>query len=437
MPINLGTFEVDKRGDFDIEFQIPQNARVPSTNRIIVTPRFGEALTVFHFIPNSRITVNPGTALVGDEIVISLDGTRSDYTLPTGALNIGGTHVPLPGYVDVPGEKAKTNSSGSATFTVTVPVLASGRHTVDILGATGEVTTTSLTVLEGILQIVPASAIPGQTVYLRSRYFSPSTTNEPGRSNVPEISGVGESMLQIDGQRVGPNYVNYPIKIGLDGQAFFPFTLPTDSSVTSMSQLRISAIDTEGRRSAGNLRVSKPIVNVSPDSGLRDSQITLRGWGFVVGKNFLGNTHRIELYYGEELVKLIHADSQGGVTTQFRVPKDADAGTEHAVTARVLFADVQASAAHKIPAPGIVLSPDRGPAGSVVRIIGTGYPPNAPMTSVRLGFRQASVPPSKTNDLGNFSLNILVPEELQLGQITVSVSTISSSTSGKFIVTAN
>lgn len=152
----LGTTQVDIGGKFVFEFRIPTNARLPSTNRILVSPRFGEVLTVIHFIPNSQLTISPGAAFVGDEIIVSLAGMPTGFALPADALSIGGSRVPVPGYFGVPGEKPNTDSSGSVSFTARVPSLTSGQHSVEIIGATGELLTTSLTVLEGTLQLFPS-----------------------------------------------------------------------------------------------------------------------------------------------------------------------------------------------------------------------------------------------------------------------------------------
>lgn len=206
--------------------------------------------------------------------------------------------------------------------------------------------------------------------------------------------------------------------------------------VTSKSQLRITVVDTEGRRSSGTLSVLQPIVTVSPASGLRD-KVSVRGQGFVVGKDSQGIAHSIDVYYGEERVKSIYPDSHGGFVTQFKVPRDVDSNAGHVVTAQVVRADVQANTEHRVPGPEIVLAPKLGTAGTVVKITGSGYPQHALIISVRVGIRQAIFPPLKTDDLGNFSVEVAVPDRVQLGQNTVSVSTPSHAASGQFIVVDN
>ena len=437
VPTSLGTALVDDAGRFDFEFDVPQRARVPSSNQIMVTPSFGGTLKVPHSVPSPRITVSPQIAFVGDEIQIDLAGLNSNYFVSAGSLKIGGQRAPIPGYFGVPGEKPRTDAAGSVTFTTRVPSLTAGVQIVAFTQAAGAVMNGSLTVNEGLLQMVPASAVPGQIIFVRSRHFSPSLGAESGSSSDHEISGKGESVVQIGGTSIGSPFAEYPIQIASDGQAFFPLRVPTEGTVTSATELQVSAVDTGGRRSTGTLSIAKPAVTISPETGLRGSYVTLAGEGFVAGSDSRGSAYRIDVEYGGQRIRVVYPDSRGSFETRFKVPNDAGVNTQHEVTTKVFEMDIQASTAHWIPAPAIEIEPDPATIGGSVTITGSGYPVNVPITRIAVGHIQAIAPPASTDESGNFSIVVTIPAGTRLGRNTISVTATGYSKSRRFQVVAN
>jgi len=431
----MKTVMVDQTGNFETDFNIPASARIPSSNQILVTPTFGDTLQVNHWIPSAKLTVTPSTALVGDEVGISLVGLHRDYYLSAGSLQFGGVRASLPGIFGVSGNKLKTDAIGSVTFTTTVPFLPAGPQPVTFTRLTGEVVTASLTIKEGSLQVIPPSAVPGQVVFIRSRDFSPSSDDAPRPLGNHQISGSGESVVKIGETKIRSAFVDYPVPLGLDGQGFFKMRVPTESAITSSTELQLSAVDTGGRRSNGKLIIRKPSVTLSPESGLRDSYVTLKGEGFVAGSDSLGNSFVIDIQYGDIEINSVYPDSIGNFEKRFRVPKDAKADSQHKVTAKVRQLDIQASTLHRIPAAEILINPDAAPIGATVTINGSGFPVNSAITKVGIGRFHAPVqPPAVTDGSGNFSVVVTVPQGLGLGANSFSVSTHYFAKVGQFRV---
>jgi hypothetical protein len=423
VPQSVGDALVSELGDFRLNFVIPLTSKVPSYNEFHLKQTRGQDIKAGHLIPESSMVIIPAEVYPGEELKIQLAGLERDYYLTSGALDIEGIRLELPGHLGLRGEKPKTDSVGSVTVIVEMPKLPPGAHLVTFAWGAESTMTTTVIIPDGVLQTVPAHVTPGQTIFVRAQGLSPSSDNRPWPAGSHEISGLGDSIIKINGTAIDPNYVAYPVTIGRDGQAFFPVTVPVNSDLVSSIGVPISVIDSVGRTSSGSFIINKPRLTISPDTGLKGSYISVNGSDFVANNAAIGHRYQIDIAYAGSEIKTIYPDSFGNFETMVKVPVDVQSGKSYGVTAKLRQLPMQAEAIHSIPPAELIVTPAVIEPGISIVIAGSGFPNNDPIKSVWIGGVSVARPSVATDSTGYFTISVRVPENTRLGRNSVSVDT--------------
>ena len=178
---------VDGSGNFSTQFKIPRQAKIPSSNRVSITPKHGEVVHVIHKVPPPSITVEPNAVFPNQQVEITLGGIGADYKISLGTVTLGRITMPIPGYLGYPGPRPKTDQGGRVTFSSTVPKnIPTGLQYLDFVLSGDRVLRSNIAVLTADLKMTPETAAPGQLVVVSSLNLSPAEEGAPRAA--PQVS---------------------------------------------------------------------------------------------------------------------------------------------------------------------------------------------------------------------------------------------------------
>ena len=433
---HIGQVPVDDSGAFSTEFIVPQQAKVPSSNVVIVTPKQGETVSATHTVPGPAATADPSAAFNNQQVEITVKGFPPYYTLQATTVTLGEVRMPVPGYFGVPGMKPQTDKSGKATFDSAVPALASvGLQQLQVHLPDGSQVTNTLEVLNATLAVTPQDAVPGQTVRVSSNELSSATTEAPGPLGNHQVSGKSPSLVTFGGQRIGRTQVNYPIELDIHGGISFELTVPINDMTMLGGEFEIEVIDTGGRKGVGRLTIKRPRLTVSPRSSPRGSSVEVVGEGFVATTEVNSSIYRIDVDYGGEQVATVVTNSEGSFEATFRVPATTAVGSANWITAAAQQLSMEARIVHEVPGPAITFQPKVGPPGTILTVNGSGFPA---FIKVLPKLSQIWLPQSPvvyTDVNGSFTVFPLVPAAVPLGPVILSVQVGGVRTDSLFEVT--
>jgi len=414
---------VDGSGNFSTQFKIPRQAKIPSSNRVSITPKHGEVVHVIHKVPPPSITVEPNAVFPNQMIDITLKGIGADYKIAPGILTLGRIPMPLPGYSGYPGPRPKTDQGGSVTFSSTVPKnIPTGLQYLDYRLSGGRLLRYNIAVLTSALEITPAAAVPGQIIAFRSINLSPASEGAPGPFGNHQISDW--TRITLGGRRSGMQQWVYPIDLDAKGRLFLPLEIPVNDLTLAGGPLQIEVTDTGGRTGVGTLDLKTPTLTVFPVTSTRGSLVKVMGDRFVVTR--LNDTSRylIDIIYAGRRVATTEIDPSGAFNVSFKVPSDIKINSENVVTAKVRQLSSEAEAIHGVPGRAMAVSPQSVPRGGKLTITGTGL---SPFQVVYIKVADAWVVLSGlyTDVNGAFTHTISLPEGIPLGEQVVRVNTAS------------
>ena len=264
---------VDGSGNFSTQFKIPRQAKIPSSNRVSITPKHGEVVHVIHKVPPPSLTVEPNAVFPNQQVEITLGGIGADYKIPPGTVTLGRITMPIPGYLGYPGPRPKTDQGGRVTFSSTVPKnIPTGLQYLDHRLSGGRLLRYNMAVLTSALKITPAAAVPGQIIAFRSINLSPASEGAPGPFGNHQISDW--TRITLAGKSLGTKQWVYPIDLDDKGRLFLPLEVPVNDLTLAGGPLQIKVTDTGGRTGVGTLNLKTPTLTVSPVTSTRGSLAT-------------------------------------------------------------------------------------------------------------------------------------------------------------------
>jgi hypothetical protein len=419
---------VDGSGNFSTQFKIPRQAKIASSNRVIITPKHGEVVHVIHKVPQPSLTVEPSAVFPNQLIDITLRGIGADYKINPGTVTLGRITMPIPGYFGYPGPRPKTDQGGRVTFSSTVPKnIPTGHQYLDYRLSGGRLLRYNIAVLTADLKMTPETAAPGQLVVVSSLNLSPADEGAPGPFGNHQIVGNGASNITLGGKRLGRPQVVYPVDLDPKGRLFLSFEVPVNDVTLVGGRLEMRVTDTGGRTGIGAFNLKTPVMTVSPVTAIRGSLVKVTGDGFVVAS--LNDTSRylIDIEYDRRRVATAYIDPHGTFEVSFKVPSDIKINSKNVVTAKVRQLSSEAKAVHTVPDSNIAIEPPSAPRGGKVTITGTGFPVFQQVW-IRLGkvdgFNKWVLLSGVNTDVnGAFTAVISIPQETPLGEQVVLVLT--------------
>ena len=415
---------VDGSGNFSTQLKIPRQAKIPSSNRVSITPKHGETVHVIHKVPPPSITAEPNAVFPNQLIDITLAGIGPDYTIPLGLVTLGGIPLRIPGFSGYPGPKPKTDQGGRVTFSSTVPKnIPTGLQYLDHRLSGGRLLRSNIVVLTADLKMTPETAVPGQLVVVSSLNLSPADEGAPGPFSNHQIVGNGASKITLGGKRLEMSQVVYPVDLDPKGLLFLPFEVPVNDVTLAGGRLEIRVTDTGGRTGIGAFNLKTPVMTVSPVTSIRGSLVKVTGDGFVVASLNDTSRYQIDIEYDRRRVATTYADPHGAFEVSFRVPSDTRTKSPNVVTAKVRRLSSEAKAVHTVPDANVAIEPPSAPRGGKVTITGTGFPVFQ-QVRIRLGtvygFNKWVLLSGVNTDVnGAFTAVISIPQETPLGEQVV------------------
>ena len=418
--VDLGQVAADEHGQFSWTSAVPEQARIPSNNLIVFTASSGEPLAIEHDIPGPVISVEPVRAYSGSDIAITLRGQHTGYVLPPGAVTLGGARLDMPGYFGAAGTKPTTDDIGEVTYRTTIPkdVLPGQKWLVFDLPGGGQLST-SLLILEADLSFTPDAAVPGQVITVESSGFGVSGDASSSQGARSKIAGEGDSYVNLDGTKLKPPYVDYPIEITADGDLAFELRLPIGDPLLGKLAVEIEIIDTMGRRGSGLIYLLEPSVYIFPTESDRGSTISVIGMGFQASPK-LKAKHQVDLFYGEHHVGTAYTDEEGSFESDFIVPAGISAGVSYLVAAQTT--DQTLVVEHTVPSRYLSVIPDVISIGEALTIRGAGF---LAFTKVKMTLGDYQVAPPielSTDRFGTVEVIVDVPASIRLGERSIRIS---------------
>jgi len=155
--ISLTSVTPDSSGDFEINFQVPPSALIPSTNTVSanIVGNLGSSIAT-HSVPAASISIAPNNSSPGSTVTVT--GSNFPAFAPVSSLTFGNVQA-------MPSPSPTTDRNGAFTSNVLVPDLPAGNQRV--LGVAGNIMSfTSFTV--SAPSISPALTVVGLSPLLDS-----------------------------------------------------------------------------------------------------------------------------------------------------------------------------------------------------------------------------------------------------------------------------
>ena len=431
---------VDGSGNFSTQFKIPWQAKIPSSNRVSITPKHGEVVHVIHKVPPPSITADPNFVFPNQQVEITLGGIGADYQIYPGTVTLGRITMPIPGYLGYPGPRPKSDQGGRVTFSSTVPKnIPTGLQYLDFRLSGDRLLRSNIAVLTADLKMTPETAAPGQLVVVSSLNLSPADESAPGPFGNHQIVGTGTSNITLGGNRLGRPQLVYPVDLDPKGRLFLSFEVPVNDVTLAGGRLEMRVTDTGGRTGIGAFNLKTPVMTVSPVTSIRGSLVKVTGDGFVVASLNDTSRYQIDIEYNRRRVATTEIDPSGAFNVSFKVPSDIKINSENVVTAKVRQLSSETDAVHTVPDTYIAIEPPSAPRGGKVTITGTGLPVFQQVW-IRLGkvdgFNKWILLSGVNTDVnGAFTAVISIPQETPLGEQVVLARTPGLSQSNTIDVT--
>jgi hypothetical protein len=329
-------------------------------------------------------------------LVVTVLGVSSGVVQAAGYITISpssgpsGTSVTVYGYGFTSGESANITfdgttvasgifvSSGTWSYTITIPTAATGSHTI---GAIGSV----------------SGSVPGVTFTVVSRTITLSrTSGSPGTSVT--VTGTGFNA----GETVSITFDGSTVKsTAADSSGYLNTTITIPAS-TAGSHTIAAYGSTSGYVAGVTFTVLGGALTLSPTSGPAGTVVTIAGSGFAASETGITIT-----FDGTVVKSGISANGLGAWSGTFTVPSSA-AGS-HAIGA--YGSTTSASSITEVTftvSAGLTLSRASGPSGTSVTVTGSGF--GASETGITITYDGTTVSSAISADyLGNWSSTFTIP----------------------------
>ena len=262
-----------------------------------------------------------------------------------------------------------------------------------------------------VLNVTPKLAVPNQIVTLFGSGFTPTmVVSGELLSPTHQITGVGPSVISIDGDPLSAPDVTYPVNFDTMGNWVASITVPLTLETVAGNQLVITAVDDLGVTQTTRLDFKTPIIRVDPETSSRNSDLILSGLGFPSSNTVTAPNVKVSITYSGVVLGEITPNYFGELDAVFTVPAVVNTPSTNIVQASIVGYNRVAITTHSVPGANIVASPTTGRAGSVVTITASGFPTISPVSSIRVGNTTVSASPAPiTNQDGSFVSSFNMP----------------------------
>ena len=416
---HLASATANERGEFEASLTVP--AGITGIHRITTEPQ--SSVELFHLLPRIAL-VDPVAGMVGTAVTVQGENFEPGRTI---AIR----------YNDKEVAAARTEGDGSFQAAFTVPPSASGKQ---LLTTDPPSTEQTFTIIPRMV-IQPSSgrvgleaeAIatgfePGRTVSLRFNDMEVTTATADEQGNfratfaIPP-SAAGEHVVTTEppsteqrisvspelvlspvsgpvgtqvearaagfgpGQRVSVRYDDREVAVAVaDQQGGFQVDFAVPPSTNGQHE-----VTTEPGSTNESFTVM-PSFSIEPDSGPVATRVEVRAAGFAPWK-------RVSLRYDDKEATTASTDGEGSLQASFAVPRGA-AG-QHKVSTEPPSVE---QAFHVIPR--IRIDPCRGPVGTEVNVIATGFSADK-RVSIRYDDREVTT--ATTDGEGSFQATFALP----------------------------
>ena len=262
-----------------------------------------------------------------------------------------------------------------------------------------------------VLNVTPKLAVPNQIVTLFGSGFTPTmVVSGELLSPTHQITGVGPSVISIDGDPLSAPNVTYPVNFDTMGNWVASITVPLTLGTVAGNQLVITAVDDSGVTQTTRLDFKTPIIRVDPETSSRNSDLILSGLGLPSSNTATAPNVKVSITYSGVVLGEITPNYFGELDAVFTVPAVANTPSTNIVQASIVGHNRVAITTHAVPDANIVASPTTGRAGSVVTITASDFPTISPVSSIRVGNTTVSTSPAPiTNQDGRFVSSFNMP----------------------------
>ncbi|PKB78800.1 MAG: hypothetical protein BZY88_16605 [SAR202 cluster bacterium Io17-Chloro-G9] len=399
-----------------------------------------------------KIVAIPDQASVGDTVTIELRDFPASITVsaPTSGTSSQDGDSDLDvftlGGVEIEGPAFSTDSSGDASFTITIPdsvELGSQSLAIDITSSGTRRDT--MTILGAQVELTPTTVVPNQTLTVSGRGFTKSSSID---SNHPSDTTIAtNSQILIGGTEVGTAKIDNDDTVDIDNSGNWVATvvIPVSTPATEAGTYEFKVVDGAGRPGVAQLTIAGRTVSFDPEESRVGTQLTISGGGWPANNTISGATSTtLTVSYtlagasSATTSVSVTPDSDGNFSTTLKVPLSASIPSTNKVT--VEYSDessvtVSEVVAHRVPGADIIITPASGPGGTTVAVTGDGFKAFTTVTALSVGTASVLPAPNPTTDAnGHFETEILVPA-LDTGSHTVKATVGSTTANAGYTVT--
>jgi hypothetical protein len=285
------------------------------------------------------------------------------------------------------------------------------------------------------LVVEPQIVVPNQRVTLAGRGFTSLVVPDGnGPSGSHQITGEGQSVITVAGTPLKPPFAFYPINFDDFGDWATTISIPVTDVTVAGGAITVKAVDDQGIVETAQVIIGIPSITLEPETSRINTDVSVTGRGFPASNVLTRVNAQVPISYAGFALTVVSADDLGGFTAAIRVPASTRISSNNIVRATVVGFDQWGMAVHAVPRPTITLSPSYGVPGTAVTVSGKGFPPNAVISSSRVGdVNVLSAPAPVTDDDGNFLTFFTMPMFLP-GVQTVAVTLDGLSANGGFTI---
>jgi len=334
-----------------------------------------------------RVNVSPQAVTYDQEFEIVIEGLPDDYILPPGSLSLTGLRIDMPGYFGVPGIKPISDKDGKVTFKSRAHVsTVSGAHALEvaIFDRSGSAT---LEFYGASLIFSDVAPVANQVITITGSNFSPaSAPGKPVGVETHQVTGRRRSVISLNGTRLGPPFVYYPVHIDASGNLSAEITMPATESALGPNTLEFWIFDSGGRVGVGAVNSPMATAEFEPNNGYPGEMSEVHGDGFFASNPGLDVTNKVEVVYrytvdqgkrsehhiAVPLGKVI-ADEDGELSLAFTIPEAARVPSRN----EVVFTPTHGNplvVRHNVPRPTIEVNPSKVYSSDEIKVTVKGLP---------------------------------------------------------------
>jgi len=346
-------------GSFTSNFQVPVLPRGKYAVNVSVE---GSSISLSEeFTIKPSISISKNTVTVGEQVSISGSG------FSTGNISIYMDNAATPLMI------ASADNTGILnTVTITIPAANKATHilkAIDITGATGAVYTT-FNIIPSIILSDETSGAGAQITVTGNGFASSSMVTLSLNSTALSTSSI---VTDINGTFIAN--ITLPINIAKGNCTIMP-------------------ADSTGNTAIKNLVIRQTLA-ISKESGFVNETIIINGTSFDANKS-------VSIFFNNTVVAYAQTDAYGAFSSSLAIPVAAQG--EYVIKA--VDANNNEAFEYFTVQPSIAINPALEKVGNNITINGCGF---SSASNVIIYFNNVNIGSVRTNSLGTFSVNVLIP----------------------------